>query len=423
MKTIVVLAFPGNNCERETARALTAAGFAAKILRWNADPKEIKAADGVVVPGGFSFEDRGRSGVIAAKHPVINILRQMAADKKPILGICNGAQILVEAGLVPGFHPGKVEMALARNRRVGGGKILGSGFFHDTVFLKSSGKSAFTGFDGILTMPIAHGEGRFVADAETEAAIERNGQIVLKYCDADGVESADFPINPNGSFANAAAICNPDGNVVAMMPHPERSMDGGAIFASLRNFFAGRTKVPDITVIPDRSPTVEIIPKPSFSIEILVRLKITDTTEVTMESEARELLQSPDLALTRRVFWGIKTHDSPHTLVETLVASDEFFNEAKESVLVKISDEWFRVEGKQLKETDAFAPVFGFLAVEKDDILGQEKQETLKIHLGISGEVSSGIFWECSRKISPQDIAETNLFVNPVSGRLLIEEV
>jgi phosphoribosylformylglycinamidine (FGAM) synthase-like amidotransferase family enzyme len=111
MKAINVLAFPGTNCQQETARAIRQAGFLSRIFRWNDDPNEISQSDGLVIAGGFSFEDRGRSGVIAANDPVASVIRKMAAEGKPILGICNGAQVLVETGLVPGFHSGKIEMS------------------------------------------------------------------------------------------------------------------------------------------------------------------------------------------------------------------------------------------------------------------------------------------------------------------------
>lgn len=422
MKKIIVLAFPGNNCEIETARALKTAGFDAEIVRWNADPQKIETADGVILPGGFSFEDRGRAGVIAAKSEISGLLKKMATAGKPILGICNGAQILVEMGLVPGFHSGKVEMALARNRREKNGKILGTGFFHDFIFLKKAENSAFSYFEKILKMPIAHGEGRFLATPEIADAIDKNGQIVMKYVDENGAENPDFPVNPNGSFLNAAAISNPAGNVVAMMPHPERVTGGAAIWASLRDFFDGKIpkKVPK--KIPKTSPAVEISPKKSFEIEIFVRLKITDTAEISMESAAQNLLKNQKIKLTRRIFWGIKTLENPHKIAEKLIASDEFLNEAKESAFLKIGDEFFAVKNKKLEKRETFSPVFGFFSAEKDDLLGAEKSEMLKKHAGISVAISSGIFWEISPKISLEKIAATNLFANPVSGKLFTEK-
>ncbi len=417
----MVLAFPGNNCETETARAVAKAGFDAHIVRWNEDPTLLESADGIVIPGGFSFEDRGRSGVIAAKNKVADTVRSLAKAGKPILGICNGAQILVEMGLVPGFHWGKVEMALARNRRVKKGKILGSGFFHDFVFLKKSGECAFTHFDRIIKMPIAHGEGRFVADPETQDALEKNGQIVLKYCDQNGEIHPDFPINPNGSFSNSAAICNPEGNVMAIMPHPERSSEGSIIFDSLRDFFEGKTKKPTGGYFPEKIPSVTITSKKDFALEIFVRLKITDTTEATIEKTAQELLGCENLNITRRVWWGIETAEDPYEIAKKLLGSDEFLNPAKESAFVKIGTEFFSVGNKKLEKIEGFSMPFGIFSGEKDDILGKEKSEILEKHGGISVGISSGIFWEMSEKRDIQEIAKTHLFANPVSGILFSE--
>ena len=419
MKKILILAFPGNNCEIETARAVAKAGFDAEIVRWNEDPKKIVSADGLVIPGGFSFEDRGRSGVVAAKNAVADIVRTMAAEGKPVLGICNGAQILVEMGLVPGFHPGKVEMSLARNRRVKNGKILGSGFFHDFVFLKKSGECAFTHFEKILKMPIAHGEGRFVASEEVQKAICENRQIVLKYCDQEGNVHSDFPTNPNGSFENAAAICNPTGNVMAIMPHPERAPEGSAVFDSLRDFFTGKTKKPKVSNIPSAIPSVSLEQKPEFSLEIFVRLKITDTTEATMEKVAQDLLGRKNLRLVRRVWWGIETTENPLEMAKKLIASDEFLNEAKESAIVKIGDEYFSVAEKTLEKIENFTPLRGLFSTETDDILGEEKSEILEKHSNIKVSVTSGIFWEMSETVPAEEIAATNLFANPVSGKIL----
>ena len=222
MKKIAVLWFPGNNCEHETARAVELAGMKAEIVRWN-EPKKLPNFDGYVIGGGFAYEDRIRAGVISAKDPVMDVLRAGANDGKPVLGICNGAQILIESGMVPGLG-NNIEMALAPNRNP-----FVSGYYCTWAYIKKTEgtKSIFASLfreDNVIPMPIAHGEGRFATQEENLAKrLEKNKQIVFKYCDAKGNVLDKFPVNPNGAMLNAAAISNPEGNVMAIMPHPERA--------------------------------------------------------------------------------------------------------------------------------------------------------------------------------------------------------
>jgi len=221
---ICVVQFPGVNCEYETARALEKADMDAAIMRWNEPLEAYEKFDGFVLPGGFSYQDRVRAGAMAATDEVMEVIAGQAAGGKPVLGICNGAQVLVEAGLVPGLERGKVEMALAPNSGMGRG-----GYYCNWVYLKVScapAKTAATyGLEPgeILPVPIAHGEGRFTSCLEELFdSLEAGEQIVFKYCHEAGAPAESFPENPNGSERMAAAISNPAGNVVAMMPHPER---------------------------------------------------------------------------------------------------------------------------------------------------------------------------------------------------------
>ncbi len=223
---IAVIQYPGSNCEYETARAVRAAGMDAEIFRWNRDPDLLTEFDGYIIPGGFSYQDRVRAGAIAAKKDIVRTLIRQAMKGKPILGICNGAQVLVEAGLVPGIdEKPMVQMALSRNVTPGR-----SGFYCEWVFVKVNKPPEPTAFDlafddnEIIPIPVAHGEGNFTTtDDEVRHAIMKNRQVLFQYCDSVGTVYADFPINPNGSFANAAGIINRAGNVLALMPHPERA--------------------------------------------------------------------------------------------------------------------------------------------------------------------------------------------------------
>ena len=222
---VAVIQFPGVNCEYETAEAASAAGLEASIVRWNEDLKHVRNFDGYILPGGFSYEDRVRAGAIAACEDIVSVISEEAQSGKPVLGICNGAQVLVEAGLVPGTNPGQIEVALAPNRGMGR-----TGYYCDWAFLRLAcepERCAVTCSltpDAILPIPIAHAQGRFTsADRCLFEKLDACSQIVFKYCRHDGSQPRGFPEDPNGSEMYTAAICNPRGNVVAMMPHPERS--------------------------------------------------------------------------------------------------------------------------------------------------------------------------------------------------------
>jgi phosphoribosylformylglycinamidine synthase I len=221
---VAVVQFPGVNCEYETVRVLKECGMDAQLFRWNMDPATLETFDGFILPGGFSYQDRVRAGAVAAKDPIVERLWVEAESGKPILGLCNGAQILVESGMIPG--PGaRAALGLAPNRMEGR-----SGYYCHWVHLKvdkSGRETAFTSRfqDGtVVPIPMAHGEGRFTSmDAELFDDLDQAGQIPVRYCRADGDPAGSFPDNPNGSALAAAGISNALGNVLALMPHPERA--------------------------------------------------------------------------------------------------------------------------------------------------------------------------------------------------------
>jgi phosphoribosylformylglycinamidine synthase I len=218
-----VVRFPGSNCEPEACRAVERVGGEAFYV-WHRDTT-LQGADVVILPGGFSYGDYLRSGAIARLSPVMDAIRAHAAAGGPVLGICNGFQILCEAGLLPG--------ALTRN--------AGLTYLSRPVDVRV--ERTATPFTGdyrpgeVIRIPIGHGEGRFVAPEPVLDRLEAEGQIVLRYHTPEG---SSLPGNPNGSARDIAAICSPDGNVVGMMPHPERLADpvlgsdaGHRIFTSL----------------------------------------------------------------------------------------------------------------------------------------------------------------------------------------------
>jgi len=231
---IAVLYFPGNNCEEETRDRCIDVGMEAKIIRWNSK-ENLSNYDGFIIPGGFSYEDRIRAGVIAAKEKIMYKVRSEIDKGKLLLGICNGAQILVETGLIPGLKA-KVEMAIAPNENP-----LVSGYYDAWVHIKNinSKNCAFNySYDKneVVKIPVAHGEGRFITkDKSLIKKLEKNKQIIFQYCNSKGKIENKYPTNPNGAVNNIAAISNKEGNVMAIMPHPERASYNWQIPNSIKN--------------------------------------------------------------------------------------------------------------------------------------------------------------------------------------------
>ncbi len=220
----VVIRFPGSNCDQDCVLALREFGVETDYV-WHKS-ESLGDCDLVVLPGGFSYGDYLRCGAIARFSPIMQAVKEAAARGTLVLGICNGFQILCEAGLLPG--------ALLRNRDLH--------FICEHRWLRvesTSNPLLKSGKVGqLLRIPIAHGEGCFVADPATLAELNREGRVLLRYCDAAGAISEAG--NPNGSAENIAGICNAARNVFGLMPHPERacdprlgSTDGRVIFESL----------------------------------------------------------------------------------------------------------------------------------------------------------------------------------------------
>jgi phosphoribosylformylglycinamidine synthase len=222
---VAVVTFPGSNCDRDAQHVLSqVVGVDADLVRH--DVTELDGYDAVVLPGGFSYGDYLRTGAMAAHTPVMGAVRAAARRGVPVLGICNGFQVLLEAGLLPG--------AMIRNADLA--------FHCGWVSVRVEGAvtpfSAAIDRDRVLRMPIAHGEGNYQADPELLARLEGDGRVVFRYCDADGRATPEA--NPNGSVAGIAGICDERRNVVALMPHPERASepelggtDGLALWESL----------------------------------------------------------------------------------------------------------------------------------------------------------------------------------------------
>jgi phosphoribosylformylglycinamidine synthase subunit PurQ / glutaminase len=236
---VAVLQFPGVNCEAETARALERAGLAAEVFRWTRAAEELRGYQAYVLPGGFSWQDRVRAGALSAKHAMTGVLaEEVEARGTPVLGICNGAQVLVEAGLVPGG--GAVELALARNRMP-----ERAGYYAAWVNVRvEASPCVFTRRlppGTMLPLPVAHGEGRFTSRrAGRLAELAGRGQVPLRYATVAGEPAGGFPDDPNGSDAGAAGVCNAAGTVLALMPHPERALELGVVGRGVGGEWADR---------------------------------------------------------------------------------------------------------------------------------------------------------------------------------------
>jgi phosphoribosylformylglycinamidine synthase len=220
-----VVTFPGSNCDYDCYKAIEEGLGAEAVYLWHKE-HDLRGVDAVFLPGGFSYGDYLRAGAIASLSPVMREVAAFAAEGGPVAGICNGFQILCEAGLLPG--------ALIRNRSL---KFAS----REVVLRVENTETLFTTAyrpGQLLRIPIAHGEGCYIAEPEVLAELEASGRVVFRYVDAAGNPTPEA--NPNGSLNNVAGIVNERGNVLGMMPHPERavsellgSVDGMGFFRSL----------------------------------------------------------------------------------------------------------------------------------------------------------------------------------------------
>lgn len=228
---VAVIQFPGSNADFDALHALRDVMGADARYVFHKDVS-LGDAEAVVLPGGFSYGDYLRPGSIAGYSPIVPVLREFAERGGPVLGICNGFQILTEMRLLPG--------ALTRNQHLR--------FECRDVHVRVDGEGVFTrglAKGSVLRLPIAHADGRFQCDAETLARLDREGRIAFRYCTAGGEVVPDA--SPNGSLDNIAGVYNAERNVLGLMPHPERASeailgneDGRHLFESLRDFLHGR---------------------------------------------------------------------------------------------------------------------------------------------------------------------------------------
>ena len=409
---IAVVQFPGTNTERETFMAVRRAGMEPMEFLWNDDYRLLEKCDGYIIAGGFSYEDRSRAGIIASLDPLMKEIRKQAETGKPVLGICNGAQILVESGMVPGLKDYQLGMALTDNKRTKDGRVLGTGYYNNWAHLFLSIPNLRTAFTRHLLpgqsvhVPFAHAEGRFIIPEILLEELIKNQQTVFRYGDSEGNILAEFPTNPNGSIHNLAAICNPRGNVMALMPHPERTENGDAIFTSMREYIAERIVLHD-NVLACSADEHMIKPYKSNmdSIEWFVESIITDNEALSVQNTLNRL-QIP-VNVGKQNYWQIALNfNASHGIENTIIKSGELFNSNKERL----------VEFQNRPKTSCF------LVRPKEDLLGRHKKEILTRHFKIKNliDIYSGVLWKITVNGDNYDkvlntVLKTNIFFNPFS--------
>jgi len=407
----VVIAFPGNNCENETRRACIRNGFEAKILRWNEIEKfEKSAPDLIVLPGGFSFEDRGRSGAIASREPIFDVIRSFAKQGKIILGVCNGAQMVVESGLIPvGENP--APFALAKNvRRDESGHVLGTGFYNEWIWCTPENKeTAFTKFlkKDVLKLPIAHGEGRFCSRDDAANESLKSGECVaFRYCDENGTVSAKFPTTPNGSMFASTAITNQAGTIMAIMPHPERYFeisDGDEILQSIKIWIEKgcsprEVEIGDFTKM--EVPEIKEFKKLDDAIYFEKKLIITDNENFSIQSAANKIAGG-----------AVKTEKS---ILFEITGDDLSSDKIADSGLVFNSSKEFCVDVPAQSGENKYA------VSELDDDEAKNLGEKLSELLGKKVSVKIFKIWDFAgtEKSIVEKVLQNRLLANPNSAEI-----
>ena len=408
---IGVVQFPGSNTERETYLAVRRAKMAPVEILWNSNLKLIQECHGYIITGGFSFEDRSRAGVIASFEPIIDILKKETEKGKPLFGICNGAQILVESGLVPGLLNYETSVALADNKRSVSDEIIGTGYYNSWATLKLSVPKNSTAFtmhlseQEILNIPIAHAEGRFIVPSILLNELKKNEQTVFRYCDSNGQTSNEFPINPNGSDYNLAAISNTSGNILAMMPHPERTPFGDKLFSSMKKYIEEEIDFSkkNLSYISDKK-YINPYMKNNASNTWIIDLVITDNEAITVQNALQK--KGFEVLVSKQQHWEITCSEDSENVLTLIKNTGELFNSNKEylSRLPKNED------------------IISILVRQKEDVFCQKKLNSLTQRFKIKNllELKRGVVWNITIK-KPKletilnDILNTNVLHNPLS--------
>ena len=408
---IAIVQFPGSNTERETFMACRRSGLNPVEFLWNENREKLTDCAGYIIIGGFSYEDRSRAGVIASLDPVINVIKTESEKGKPVLGICNGAQILIESGLVPGVNNYALCAALTDNKRVMNGDVLGTGYYNSWTNLTCVVEPRQTAFtrcletSNYIRVPFAHAEGRFIIPKDLLTTLINNNQIPFRYCDDNGNIINEFPVNPNGSIYNAAAVCNYAGNVMAMMPHPERTPNGDVIFKSMAEYIE---EGPSDKILPlDYEPqklSIQQYSSDRDSVVWLVNMIIADNEAVSVHNALTHL--DVPVTVQRMTHWEIASDNKTSALHNQLIESGELFNSNKEFITAN-----------KPKNNSAT-----FLVRQKEDMLGRQKKQSLTNRFAIDGirEIRHGVLWNITVNSGNFDmvihqVLDNHILYNPFS--------
>ncbi len=427
MIKFAVISFPGTNCEEENVRVFKRNGMDAEVVLWN-DPEMLDGSrldefEGYCLAGGFSYEDRSRSGIIAAQNPIMDVIKKEAEKGKVVIGICNGAQMVIETGLIPGFENYDLSAALAWNEMLQGGEIVDTGFRNSWSYLKNvapENRSAFNNFGGLLHIPYAHGEGRFIfKDPEVLNKLKENDQILFQYSNEKGVVSSEFPITPNGATEAIAGLCSPAGNVLAIMPHPERDPrgNGNAIFQSIREWIENKSEA-NFTSLGEHETKEDIRDFEAYDIEFFVRLIIVDNAERTVEYTLRQ--KDFDIQLKRYAYWGVKLEEGIDKKEAALkiIESGELANLNKEWIYAKIDNQIYEyAKGKSLQPIEMKFKN-SIVTCDQKSFLGESKKQAINLHVGEMVEsIRDGILWEVKNADEQKlyGVIRTKILYNPNS--------
>jgi phosphoribosylformylglycinamidine synthase len=405
---IAIVTFPGNNCEVESMRMVKANGMDPLYFRWNDDRTKLKGVDGYFLPGGFAYEDRGRSGMVAGRDSLLDFIGQESESGKVVIGNCNGAQVLVESGLIPlGHH---LNMSLARNAIQTASGFESPGFLSEWVWMKvacAKDKCATSNWEGPMHVPIAHGEGRFTTkDADLYKELKKNDQIAFVYCDKDGNVSEDAEVTPNGSMHAIAGICNPAGNVIAIMPHPERTENGHPYFESLRIWIESGKSGKVIKTTKQSESTFNIPERAPRSIELFIDTIIVNNEERTVEQTAKKF--APNIRLKQWKYLSLSESDLQKALKDLTI-----FNPHKERAFIRRHGKLMRWNSEAKKEDTSESNVLTGTLLLRRDI-----PDTGASSFG--GKSETGVCYACS-EISEHELMKPKVlevFANPHASTL-----
>ncbi len=415
MIRFAVISFPGTTGETESVRAFQRNGMEAEVVLWN-DSGMLKGSrldefDGYCLAGGMSYGDRGRAGVIAAHHPIVEVIRKEAANGKVVLGIGNGAQILVESGLIPGYDDHSVACAVSS---AGSDVELQDGW-RALRNMAPENRSAFNQFTGVLHLSLGQDGGRFVfGDPKVLEDIKGNGQIVLRY----GNLGRGIISGPQGP-ESIAALCNPAGNVLAILPHPECDPKGGGdpLFESIRKWIKTSSKA-DYPSLGFYQGAEGIKPLEVADLEFIVRPMAVDRERITVEGALRA--KGIRKGLKRYSYWSAKLRPGMGGIeaAEKIIKLGLVANLNRDWVYVRIGGRAYQcTEAGRLRPVDLDSAGW-LVVVERENNIGIAKGK----ELGRNGAdflegMTYGVLWEVENADEQviYEIIRTKILYNPNS--------